>query len=167
MQAIEKVTVADVDRVARQYLNLDQAIVAVLTPTASGKPVTTGGFGRQETVQIKSTGKVTLPEWASSLLNRLTMPASNLNPVVTVLPNGLKLIVQPESVSDSVMVYGEIKNQPGLQEPRGQEGVSQVLEQLFPYGTATMDRLALEKARDDIGAEVKTGNFILREGPSG
>jgi zinc protease len=77
--------------------------------------------------------------------------------VVTVLPNGLKLIVQPEAVSDSVMVYGEIKNRPSLQEPRGQEGVSQVLEQLFPYGTGTMDRLALEKAWDDIGAEVNTG----------
>jgi zinc protease len=61
LQAIEKVTAADVDRVARKYLNPDRAITAVLTPTASGKPVTTGGFGRRETVQIKSTGKVTLP----------------------------------------------------------------------------------------------------------
>ncbi len=36
---IEKVTVDDVNRVARQYLDLDHAIVAVLTPQGSGKPV--------------------------------------------------------------------------------------------------------------------------------
>ena len=42
IRAVEKVTAADVDRVARQYLDPEKAIVAVLTPEASGKAVTSG-----------------------------------------------------------------------------------------------------------------------------
>ena len=39
VKAIQKVSVADVNRVARKYLDLDHAIVAILTPEPSGKPV--------------------------------------------------------------------------------------------------------------------------------
>ena len=38
LEAIRNVTTADVNRAARQYLDLDHAVVAVLTPQASGKP---------------------------------------------------------------------------------------------------------------------------------
>jgi zinc protease len=117
IEAVAKVTAADVNRVARQYLNLDQAVVAVLTPETSGKPVATRGFGRQETISLTPTEKVALPEWASGPLNRLAVPASTVQPVVTTLANGLKLIVQPETVSNSVIVLGHIKNQPDLQAP--------------------------------------------------
>ena len=47
LQRIEKVTVDDVNRVARKYLDLDQAVTAVMMPRGSGKPVpgSAGGFG--------------------------------------------------------------------------------------------------------------------------
>jgi zinc protease len=157
VQAIQKVTVADVNRVARQCLNLDQAIVAILTPETSGKPVAGKGFGRQETLSLTPTEKVTLPDWARERLNRLSVPASTIHPVVTTLKNGLTLFVQPESVSDSVIVFGRLRNQPDLQTPPGQEGVDQVLNQLFSYGTTTLDRLAFQKAVDDIAGEVSAG----------
>ena len=163
VQAMKKVTVADVDRVARQYLNLEKTIIAILTPEPSGKAVTTKGFGRQESINLEPTEKVALPEWASQRLNQLAIPVSTVHPVVTTLPNGIKLIVQPESVSDSVIVAGEIKNQPDLQAPPGQEGVDQVLEQLFSYGTTTLDRQAFQKALDEIAAEVSAGtSFTLK-----
>ena len=74
-----------------------------------------------------------------------------------------KLIVQPESVSNSVIVYGQIKNEPDLQAPPGQEGVDQVLDQLFSYGTTTLDRLAFQKALDEIAAEASAGtSFELK-----
>ena len=163
VQAMGKVTLADVDRLARQYLDLNQAIVAILTPEPSGKPVTTKGFGRQEAINLVPTEKVTLPEWASQRLDRLAVPASTVYPVVTTLPNGIKVIVQPESVSNSVIVYGQIKNEPDLQAPPGQEGVDQVLDQLFSYGTTTLDRLAFQKALDEIAAEASAGtSFELK-----
>ncbi len=163
VRAIAKVTAADVDRVARQYLSLDQAIVAILTPEPSGKAVTTKGFARQEAITLEPTEKVALPDWAGKPLSRLAVPASRVHPVVTTLANGIKLIVQPESVSQSVIVYGHIKNEAHLQEPPGQEGVDKVLDQLFSYGTTTLDRVAFQKALDEIAGEVSTGtSFILR-----
>ena len=44
-----------------------------------------------------------------------------------------------------------------MQVPEGQEGVSQVLDNLFEYGTTTLDRLAFHKALDDIAADESAG----------
>ncbi len=86
-----------------------------------------------------------------------------MRPVVFDLPNGLKLIVQPESVSNTVNVYGHVRNQPELQTPKGREGVDQVMDQLFSYGTKSLNRLAFQKALDDIGAKESAGvDFYLQ-----
>ncbi len=163
VKAIEKVTVADVERLARQYLVLDHAVTAILTPEVSGKPVAATGAARQESIKLKPTQTAALPQWAQSTLKRLSIPESMVHPVVSTLPNGIKLIVQPESVSRTISVYGRIKNQPDLQVPPGQEGVDQVLDQLFSYGTASLDRLAFQKALDEIAAQVSPGtSFSLK-----
>ena len=90
-------------------------------------------------------------------------PPRTLNPFVTNLPNGIKLIVQPESVSDTVSVYGRVKNNPKVQMPAGQDGVDEALDKLFSYGTKSLDRLAFQKALDDIGANESAGaDFSLQ-----
>jgi zinc protease len=96
-------------------------------------------------------------------LSRLSVPPATVNPVVSTLPNGIKLIVQPEEVSHTVSVYGHIENNPDLEAPPGQEGVEDLLERLFPYGTTKLDRLAFQKALDDIGAQESAGaSFSLQ-----
>ena len=110
-----------------------------------------------ESFAPKQVRSVKLPDWANKALKRLSVPASTVEPVVTVLPNGLKLIVQPESVSTTVSVYGHVKNNPDLETPKGKEGVDEVLDQLFSYGTTSLDRLAFQKALDDIGAKESAG----------
>ncbi|MGH8370782.1 MAG: M16 family metallopeptidase, partial [Gammaproteobacteria bacterium] len=125
--ALGKVTVADVNRVAQQYLDQDQAITAILTPESSGKPVAGKGFGGAESFGTGTSKPVSLPEWAKTALSRLSMPKAAAAPVVSVLSNGIKLIVRPEDVSDTVSVYGGIRNQADLQQPKGQEGVADVL----------------------------------------
>ena len=157
VRAIEQVTVADVNRVARHYLNADHAITAILTPQVSGQPVASKGFGAQESLAMPPATQVTLPDWATQALGRLSIPSSSVRPRVSLLPNGLKLIVQPATVSASVMVYGHINNQPQMQVPTGKEGVDAVLEQLFDFGTTSHDRLAFQKALDDIGAQAAAG----------
>jgi zinc protease len=157
VRAIEQVTITDVHRVARQYLDPDHAIVAILTPEASGKPFSSKGFEGQESLAMQPATQVALPEWAHKTLGRLSIPASSVRPVVSLLPNGLTLIVQPTSVSDSILVYGRINNQPAVQVPEGKEGVEAVLEQLFDFGTTSHDRLAFHKALDDIGAQASAG----------
>jgi len=155
--ALEKVTVDQVNEVARKYLNPDVAITAVLAPQPSGKPVSSKSFGGGESLAGSPTGPVTLPEWASAALIRLDIPKLTTNPVVSTLPNGMKLIVQQETISNSITVSGHIKNNADLEAPKGQEGVSSVLDELFSYGSQSLDRIAFQKALDDIGANESAG----------
>ena len=157
------VSVDDVNRVARKYLDFDHAISAILTPTPSDKPISSKGFGGGESLVSTKNANVTLPSWAKKITEQLPMPATTLNPFVTNLPNGIKLIVQPETISDTVSVYGRVKNNAKVQMPEGKDGVDQALDQLFSYGTKSLDRLAFQKALDDIGANESAGaDFSLQ-----
>ncbi len=158
LEAIRQVSTEDIRAVARKYLNPQQAVVAVLTPQASGEAVSSRAFHKVESFALKETATVKIPQWAQKSWQRLEIPASNVHPAVTTLPNGLKLLVQPENVSRTVSVYGHIRNHSDMTEPRGQEGVNLVLEALFPYGTTSLDRLAFQKALDDIGAIESAGS---------
>ncbi|MSP94842.1 MAG: insulinase family protein [Alphaproteobacteria bacterium] len=163
LQRIEKVTVEDVNRVARQYLDLDNAVVAVMVPRETGAPVESAGFGGQESIQLGEAEPTKLPDWAESALNRLSVPRSSVKPIVSTLSNGLTLIVQPADVSDSVTVYGHIKSRPEVNVPAGKEGLSDILDQLFEYGSESLDRIALQEALDEIGAEESAGtDFSVR-----
>ena len=154
---IEKVTVADVNRVAHEYLNLDQAVTAVMLPKGSGKPVSGGGFGGQENISLGEAKPTPLPDWAQAAVTRLTVPAVTSHPVVSHLPNGLTLVVQPEDVSDTVSVFGHIRNRPEVQAPPGQEGIANLLGELLTYGSQHLDRLAYQRALDGVGAEARAG----------
>jgi zinc protease len=162
---IEKVTVADVNRVAQQYLNLDQAVSAVMLPKGSGKPVSGGGsgFGGQENIALGEAKPTPLPDWAQAAVARLTVPAVTSHPVVSHLPNGLTLVVQPEDVSDTVSVFGHIRNRPEVQAPHGQEGISNLLAELLSYGSEHLDRLAYQRALDAVGAEAHAGTDFSAE----
>jgi len=157
VEAIRRVTVADVNRVAKQLLNMDHAVTAILTPQPSGKAVSTKSFGGTESFASGESTGVKLPDWATAAVNRLDVPKLTVNPTVTNLPNGLKLIIQPEAVSDTVCVYGRVKNRPKVEMQKGKEGVDQALDQLFSFGTKSLDRMAFEKALDEIGATESAG----------
>jgi zinc protease len=157
------VTVDDVNRVAKKYLDFDHAISAILTPTPSDKPISGKSFGGGESLVSSANADVKLPDWAQKITEGLPTPATTLNPFVTNLANGIKLIVQPESVSDSVSIYGRVKNNSKVQMPDGKDGVDEALSQLFSYGTKSLDRLAFQKALDDIGANESAGaDFSLQ-----
>ena len=155
---IERVTVADVNRVARQYLQLDAAVSATMLPQGSGRPVIAGaGFGGQEAISLGEGKPVTLPDWAQRAVTRLSVPDLTTDPVVSRLPNGLTLIVQPEDVSDTISVQGHIRNRPDTETPQGKEGVDELLNALLPFGSDGLDRLTYERELDAIGAQEQAG----------
>ena len=163
IDAIRRVTVNDVNRVAKTYLNFDQAISAILTPQPSGKPISSKSFGGKESFASSKTVNVKLPAWAKGITEQFPVPTTTLNPLVTNLPNGIRLIVQPETISDTVSVYGRVKNNPKVEMAEGKDGVDQALDQLFSYGTKSLDRLAFQKELDDIGANESAGaDFSLQ-----
>ncbi|MGA2749559.1 MAG: pitrilysin family protein [Verrucomicrobiota bacterium] len=163
VDAIRRVTVGDVNRVAKEFLDTNHAIIAILSPRPSGKPISSKSFGGKESFATSEAGKVKLPDWAAHAVERLDIPHSSVHPSVTVLRNGLKVIVQAESVSGSVSVYGRVKCNADVEAAKGKDGVDDALGQLFSYGSKTLDRLAFQKALDDIGANESAGTDFSLE----
>jgi zinc protease len=162
-RAYDAVTVADVNRLAKLLLDPDHAVTAILTPRESGTPVSGSGFGGAESFASPPDHAVTLPDWAAAALAMPHVPDPGAPPDVSVLPNGIRLIVQPEHVSHTVSVFGRVRQVKEMQEPAGKEGVAAVMRGLFEYGTATRDRLAMREAADEIAASVSAGpSFSLR-----
>jgi len=129
-----------------------------MLPQGSGRPsATNGGFGGQENISLGEAKPTALPQWANEALTTLTVPPSTLHPTTTRLANGLTLIVQPEDVSDAISVYGHIRNRPETETSRGKEGVSEILDQLFAFGSEHLDRVAFQQALDSIGANESAG----------
>ncbi len=161
--AYSAVTVDDVNRLAREILDPDHALTAILTPERAGQPAASKGFGGAESFGAAPDHPVTLPDWAQTALASLHLPAAPEAPDISVLPNGLRLIVQPEHVSPTVSVYGSVRENTDIEEPAGQEGVAALTDELFGYGSQTLDRLAFRKAIDDIAARESAGSrFSLR-----
>jgi zinc protease len=163
LQAIERVTVQDVNRLAKQYLIMQNTVMGTLVPQPSGQAVASKGFGGTEKVTPTATKPVPLTSWAQVLTQSVEVPAWDLHPAETRLPNGIDLIVETEHLTPTITVTGEICHQSDLETPPGKEGVSTVLDGLFSYGTTTFDRLAFQKALDDIAANERAGvSFSLQ-----
>ncbi|MDE2571753.1 MAG: insulinase family protein [bacterium] len=156
IQLLQQVKLGDVDRLARTYFNPARAIVGALTPTYRGgaaapeKPT-------ENPLPPRAAGNVALPAWAQGLISNIELPQPAVKPTVTRLSNGIRLIVQPETISHSVFVFGGVDTQPTLQEPQGETGVASVLDELFSYGTATLSRDQFQRELDKIAATESGG----------
>ena len=157
LDAIRKVTTADVNRVARQYLLNTSTITATLKPVPTGEAVADKGFGGGEKVTSAPTKPVTLPTWAAATLDQLKLPDNRLAASDTMLANGIRLIVRTDRTSPTVTLVGSVKHNADLQTPVGQEGVSDLLDGLYSYGTQTLGRIEFQKALDDIAANESAG----------
>ena len=68
----------------RAFIDSSHALIAVLTPQSSGKPISSSSFGGAESFAPKETKEVALPSWAESAVGRLSVPHSTTNPTVTI-----------------------------------------------------------------------------------
>ncbi|BDV41468.1 proteinase [Geotalea uraniireducens] len=161
--AIARVSVADVNRVAREYLQNDTALTAVLTPQPAGTPIAGGKSRGRESFTPRQARAVRLPPWARQITKLPGPPPAPPAPADFTLANGLRLLVVPTTISNSVTFIGQVKNNPDLETAPGKEGTADLLDGLFSYGTTTLDRLAFQKALDDIAAEAEIGtSFSLQ-----
>ncbi|MGH7727577.1 MAG: M16 family metallopeptidase [Vulcanimicrobiaceae bacterium] len=158
-ELIAQVTLAQVNRAARTYLDPQRAIVGELTPSANAgsraAPIPPAP-GPEKQLAVTS-AEVALPAWAERYVEHLSVPPSYLHPSEMGLPNGLRLIVQPETISNAVFVYGAVKNEPALQEPAGQAGVAEVFDAIFAEGTGQLARVQFETAQDDLDSAISGG----------
>src|SRR5579863_1429521 len=163
VEAMKKVTTADVNRVAKQFLVDQNSISAILKPVPSGEAVSSKGFGGGEQLTSAPTKPVDLPSWAGSRLLTVELPAPTPPSADMALSNGIRLIVRTLKVTPTITVVGSIRHEPDLETAPGKDGVSDVLDDLFSYGTKNLDRLAFQKALDDIAADESAGfSFSLQ-----
>ena len=163
IDAIKSVKPADVNRMAKQYLQSQNSVVGILKPVPAGGPVASSGFGGSEKVTAQPTIHVALPDWAAGRLLSLDVPSQDLNVSDIRLANGLRLIVKTVDISPTVTVLGNVKHETNLDTPPGKDGIADVLDELFSYGSKSLDRLAFQKALDDIAATESAGfNFAVR-----
>jgi zinc protease len=158
-ELIASVTLSDVNRVAKKYFRPQEAIVGALTPSAnatqSAPPAPPQNAPEKP---LAAQPPVThLPDWANLLVEHIAVPAAPHHPVQMKLTNGITLVVQPETISDSIFLYGSTKTNPVVQEPVGKEGVSSVLSAIFDYGTLDADRPTFQRAQDDVDSEISAG----------
>jgi len=158
-ELLAAVTLADVNRAAKRYLNTEHSIVGALTPSANASqngPPSTAPRGPEKPLDVQ--GSVTkLPAWGEALIANVSVPPAQDPPSDTRLPNGMRVIVRSAQISDSVLAFGGIRNVPSVEEPPGKEGVANILNAMFDYGTATRDRQAFARAQDDIDSLVGAG----------
>jgi zinc protease len=156
LAGLERVTLDDVNRVLRTYYDNTTATVAIATPKSASGGGGGGGLAGEDNTIIP-TEHAGLPAFARDILANLKVPESKLAPAVSTLPNGIRLIVQPEQISHTVVVRGEIGMNPGMQDPPGKDGIDGIIDNLLPFGTTTYDRLAYQTELDKIAADVSTG----------
>jgi zinc protease len=154
--AFEKVTTADVNRVLRTYFDENKVVAAYAVPKSAGA-ASAGGALAKEVNNLAPSEHAALPSWAQNVLKSLRVPRQTLSPTSTMLSNGIRLIVQPESITHTVVVTGDIANNPQVQEPAGKDGVADVTAALLPYGTTTYGRIALQAQLDKIAATTQAG----------
>jgi zinc protease len=162
--AFANVTAADVNRVLRAYVDNSHVIAAYAVPKNNGQmnSGSGGGPGKEDNMVPPKTHQP-LPAWAQDVLKNLKVPDKTLDPTSTTLANGIRLIVQPESITKTVVVTGEIENNPSVQEPVAQRGINDITTGLFPFGTTTYDRIAFQAELDKISATVSAGtDFSLQ-----
>ncbi len=168
VEAIRKVTTLDVNRVARRYLDNSNTVVGILTPSRMRHPTSDRTPARQkksgglEKVTSPAVRPVQLPSWAAGALEQLKIPTAHALPADMILENGLRLIVQTDSTSPTVLVRGSVKHTVYSPSDVNDDAVAEILEGLYAGGPQDMDRLAFDKALDDIGADETAGySFAL------
>jgi zinc protease len=154
--AFNRVSVADVNRILRTSFDNSKVIAAYAVPKNIGKLSISGGMHKEDN-SIPPSKHLPLVSWAQRVLDHLQVPKQTLAPVSMTLPNGLRLIVQPETITHTVVVTGSISNNAQVQEPAGKDGVADITSSLFSYGTTTYDRIALQREFDKIAASANAG----------
>ncbi|HLJ83753.1 MAG TPA: pitrilysin family protein [Candidatus Eremiobacteraceae bacterium] len=152
--AYARVTVADVNRVAKKYLDASQAISVVSdlrVAAAKRKPESNPEVFAPQSVAPKS-----LPDWAQPA----TIDPASLGFAATerTLSNGLHVIVIPQPESGVVVIRGRVISQPSLEEPQGKEGVAKLTDLMLGFAPRATDQSTFATDLDSIGADEKTGS---------
>lgn len=164
LAAMQKVTAADIQRVAKAYFQPASRTVGYFEPTQpDGKPGATGGNFSQ-TAENFSPGAPVDPAEVAKYLPAAT-PGDQLRPQALpdefTLPNGLQVLLLPDRSSPTVTLSGYVRAGTEFDQPN-LAGLSSLTAGNLMNGTQSKDALALAKMLENRGAGL--GFSANREG---
>jgi zinc protease len=164
---IAAITPDEVNAVARS-IYAKPSVVGVLEPTTTDpskfKPPSnlassvTDSFGSRV-----PNGPLVQPAWLKAQLAKPLALHSAVDPVVTTLPNGMKLLVQRVTSNPTVFVRGVVRTSPTY-DPAGKEGLGAIASGLMSWGGTKYDFAAERKLADDRAATLTFGTAFSSHG---
>ncbi|MBF2020677.1 MAG: insulinase family protein [Hydrococcus sp. C42_A2020_068] len=164
LDAIAKVTAADVQRVAQTYLAPDKQTIGFFEPTQPDGQSGISSTGSDRTVENFSPGKPVDPAELAKYLPPVkssTASASQPLPEEVTLANGMKVFLLRDRSVPTINLSGQIDAGTGF-DPEGKAGLASLSADNLMNGTQTKDALTLAKALEDRG--VNLGFRANREG---
>jgi zinc protease len=166
LAGIDRVTPADVQRVARAYLKQDRQTVGFFEPTqANGKPGTSPSA--EKTSENFSPGAPVDPAQVAKYLPPIAASTKSQSaarlPQTFSLSNGLKVLLLKDSSTPTINLSGHIQAGTIFDNP-AKAGLANLTAGNLMNGTQTKDALALAKTLEDRGAGL--GFSASREGVS-
>lgn len=157
LSAVNKVTSADVKRVAKQYLQRDRRVVGYFEPsvimagagTTPSNAHSSEAFKPGSPVDPSEVAKY-LPE--SALNNKVDIPAA-VQPDKFTLANGLKVLLLPDRSTPTVTLVGEINAGSGF-DSIDKAGLAGITAQNLTNGTTTKDALTIASRLENRGASL-------------
>lgn len=167
LAAMERVTPADILRVATTYLKPEQQTLGFFEPTLpDGKPGTSALSNSERTTENFSPGAPVDPAEVAKYLPSVQAIAINASAIVPQdfkLSNGLRVLLLPDHSAPTVNLSGNIRAGSVFDVP-AKAGVAGITASNLMNGTEAKSALALAKRLEDRGASLGFG--ASREGVS-
>lgn len=169
LENVNKVTVADVQRVAKQYLNPDKRVLGFFEPSVV--TAQTNNNAAEAHKQSFAPGKPLDPTEVAKYLPKSALDAkagitTPVKPERFTLPNGLKVLLLTDKSSPSISLVGEIKAGTGF-DIEEKAGLADLTAQNLLNGTKTRDALAIATGLESRGATLGFSASRERVGVSG
>lgn len=157
LDAVEKVTIADVQRVAKQYLQGDRRVVGYFEPSVITGSTGTTPSNSHSSEAFKPSSPVDPAEVAkylpeSALIAKAGTPTA-VQPDKFTLSNGLKVLLLQDRSTPSITIVGEIKAGAGFDSIE-KAGLAGITAQNLTNGTTSKDALTLASRLENLGARL-------------
>ena len=157
LDAVEKVTIADVQRVAKQYLQSDRRVVGYFEPSVITANTGTNPSNAHSSEAFKPSSPVDPAEVAkylpdSALIAKAGTPTA-VQPDKFTLANGVKVLLLRDRSTPTVTLVGEINAGAGF-DTTEKAGLAGITAQNITNGTTTKDALTLASRLENIGARL-------------
>jgi zinc protease len=156
LAALEKVSIADVKRVATTYLTPGKRTIGMFEPTQLAGKSSPGAAGTTQTSESFNAGPPVDPAEVAKYLPPIdasTVSAVRTLPEQFTLPNGLSVLLLPDPSTPTVTLSGYIKAGTEF-DPANLSGLASLTANNLMNGTKSKDALQLAKALEDRGASL-------------